>query len=120
LDFCWGTIDFISEEKIRENWSFLGIEFCFDLIVHLASEKIRREEIWGELNTLKVHIESACKTAGGERFRESWDSFENHMAIGKKRDDETIDEYTLTDNSFFYFFSYLRDRVMHGFELTHN
>ena len=80
LHLRWCPVNLVSEKEISKNWSFIGIEFRFRLIVHLPAGQISWKKIRSELNSCRMKSKRTRNTLNRKSFCKSWNSFKENVS----------------------------------------
>src|SRR6185312_9286587 len=115
LHFRWRTIDFVRQDYVREDRSLFNGETTRRLIVHLRADDIRRQQIGGELNSLKRRADCFGQRAHGERLGQTRHTLEKHVAPREQSYEQALHHVILAYNTLPYLTDYRVDecRVFH-------
>jgi hypothetical protein len=81
------AVDFVSQNDIGENWPGFPFKKRAVLVVHRQPNHVGRQQIRGELNTLKSTINRAREGMRKRRFPDARHVFNQQVAAGDQRDD---------------------------------
>src|SRR5690606_12487684 len=82
LNLGRGTVDFVGQYQVMENRAALKLERAGFGTIDIGAGDIRREQIGGELNSVKITFYSFCQGLDGFGFSQTWGTFDQQMAIG--------------------------------------
>jgi len=100
LGFRGGSVDFVGEQHVAENWALLENEFSAAFAIHqdLGSDDIAGEEIRGELDALEIDVDGLGDGVDEGGFAEAGNAFEKDVAAAADGDEDIIDDFLLADD----------------------
>jgi hypothetical protein len=115
LNLRWCAIYLVRENDVREDRALLYLKQPGGLIVHLRAYDVRGQEVRCELDPLKRRADRFGERAHRQRFRETRNALEQHMAAREQTHEQPFDHvilayYTLAN---FAYNCVNEDRVFH-------
>jgi hypothetical protein len=102
LRFRRRPINLVREQNIREDWpldeaddALPGRAILFD---DLGAKDVRRHEVGRELNAVEFQIDRFGELLDEQCLRESWNTAQQAMSAGEKRDQDLAHDALLADD----------------------
>jgi hypothetical protein len=97
------AVDFIGQHKIGEDWTLLHRELLVLLVVNQRSYDVGRQQVWCELNPAEVASHRFAEASDGQRFRQTRDTFQKDVPIGKQANQQSVHHACLAHNGSAHF-----------------
>jgi hypothetical protein len=100
LRFRRGPIDFVGQQDVAEHGARLKdqLSAAFALGEDLRANNVGRQEVWRELDALKLDVKRFGKRVHKGRFAKAGNAFEQDMPAGDDRQEHVLDDLVLADN----------------------
>jgi hypothetical protein len=81
-----------------EQWSGPELEFTFFMAVNIGAYQIGRQQVRGELDTVKISLDGFSKGLYCRRLRQTGHTLYQKMTLAQEADEHAVDEIALSDN----------------------
>jgi hypothetical protein len=81
-----------------EQWPGSKLEFTFFMAVNIGTYQIGRQQVRGELNTVKISFDGFGEGFYRCRLRQTGHTLDQEMTLTQEADEHAVDEITLSDN----------------------
>jgi hypothetical protein len=98
LHLCGRAVDLIGQEQVGEDRSERGLELAVLLVVDAGADKVRRDEVWRELDPLELAADRLRDGLDRERLRQAGNALNKEMTASKQRDDHALEQVVLADD----------------------
>ena len=98
LHFGGRAVDFIGKNDVREDRSEFRFEVSVAGIVNESAENIGGEKVGRELDAGKIAVEGSSKRFDCQCFSQSWNPFEENVAVGEKTGKKALNQLFLSDD----------------------
>ena len=86
LDFRRRAVDFIRQNKVRENRTLSGLEVAGSRNVDHRSQQVGGKKVRGKLNSLEFRVQSLRQRFNCRRFRQPGNAFQKDVPSGQQPD----------------------------------
>lgn len=100
LHFRRGAVNFVGNDDVGEDRSFLYREFAGLGAVRLGSDDVGRKEVRRELDSYRFQIEGLGEGFGHQSLSESGNAFQKDMPVGNEADEQALQKLVLPDDDF--------------------
>ena len=97
-----GAVDLIRQQHVRKNRPFNKNEIAPAVVLihnHTSAGHVCRHQVHGELNPTEAEVQNAGERPHQSVFTRSRHPLDQHMATGKKGDQNILNQLLMTDNS---------------------
>ena len=98
LNFCRRPVHLIGEQYIVKQWPGSKLEFTFFMAVNIGTYQIGRQQVRGELNTVKISFNGFGQSFYRRRLRQAGHTLYQEMTLAQEADEHAVDEFALPDN----------------------
>ena len=98
LDFRRRPVYLVGEQDIVKQWSGAKLEFTFFMAVNIGTNQIGRQQVRGELDTVKISFDGFSKRLYCCRLRQTGHTLDQKMPLAQETDQHAVNEIALSDD----------------------
>ena len=92
------AIDLVGEDQVMEQGPALEAEGAFLGPIDVRAREVAGKQVGRELHSLEIGLERVCQRLDGSRLGKARWPLDQQMAVGQKRDQQTLDQRFLSEN----------------------
>ena len=100
LDLGGCPVNFIGKHEVMEYGAALEFELPCFRAVNLTASDVGRQQVRGKLDSVEITVQVVGKGFDGGGFGQTRCAFDQQVAVGKQRDQQTIHQFFLSDYPF--------------------
>ena len=104
-----GSVDFVGEDKVGEDGTFLDLEGLVLLTVNHGADEVGGQQVGGELYAAEFCIDGLGERCDSQCLGQAWDTLEQHVPVGEEPYHEAFHHVFLTND----ILAHLHDQGIH-------